>query len=226
MTIIQKEISFYSTIKFKAIIFFSAFLISFYALCFNLTSSTDDATDRLELERVFSTPSKSKNLLNSNSFDISFLKDVNSRWEELKTKLNKDHAGDMFLTKVEFQDFLNSNEALKKWQKHTYFYINPNGFLSMRLIYPVNEIPVLKYFPFIASRSCNLEMVVQPVLKNKVLGFSLVQISLPKWQSPLEVSNVFWEVNRGNDEWKDLKRITIREIGVFLSFEQKVESGR
>ena len=132
------------------------------------------------------------------------------------------HSGLLFLTKAELQDYLNLNPDTKSWQNHAEYTVLGQE-IKMNVFYPVNEISFLKYVPGLSSRTCNFQLVIQLKIKDNSLYAIVKSIQLPRWATPLTISNVYWQI-KTEEEWKYLKKISITEIGVFLIFEQKIES--
>lgn len=205
---------------------FGLFAIAFfYSFCFYFTSSEAE-TERLASERVFSYLNKTTQNRNAINFvNISFLKNLKTRIEDLKIKLQKDNSAKMVLTKAELQDFLNLNPEFKSWQNFAEYRVNDYD-ITMNLFYPVNKITLLKYLPGISSRTCHLKLVIQPVFKENALFARLNTISLPDWSKPLKVKDTYWKIELPEEEWKYLKTVNLSETGVYLSFEKKMESGR
>lgn len=217
-----EKLPFYKTIKFKIIIFLFFIFSLFYCLCYTLTTSVE-RTKELETERVL-TNDKKRDINSIRSIDSTYLKDIKTRREELKAKLLKEKAGLLFLTKSELLDFLNENQSMVNFQKYAEYRID-GEFLTMNVFYPASEISFLKYLPGISSRTFCYKLIIQPVVQNNVFYANVKGVKLPKWSNPIFISNVFWTI-KAEDEWKYLKKISITEFGVFLIFEQKIESGR
>lgn len=222
MTTPKEKLPFYKSLKFKVFIFILFIFSLFYCLCFLLTTS-QETTKELETERIL-TNDKKRDINSIRSIDSTYLKDINTRREELKTKLLKEKAGLLFLTKSELLDFLNENQGMANFQKYAEYRID-GEFLTMNVFYPVSELTFLKFLPGISSRTFSYKLIIQPVVQDNVFYANVKGVKLPKWANPIFISNVFWPI-KVEDEWKYLKKISITEFGVFLIFEQKIESGR
>lgn len=225
MTIIKENISFYSTLKFKLLVFSFSFIVLFYVLCFFITSSAVEAGKQETIRALTPKATLKEKTAGFNPLDINFLKELSVRQESLKLSLDKNYSGRLFMTKSEIEDMLNNNKTLTNWQKYTEYRLDTDSII-MDIFYPVSEISLLKYLPGISTRSCIFKIKLQPAIKNNVLYLAIKSISLPNWSSPLRLNNVLWAVKFNENEWQFLKKFKMLENGVFMEFEKKIESGR
>lgn len=220
MTIIQEKKSFFLSYKIKALALLILLISLFYILCFNFTTTKELAQTR---QNELLSAAKNKNIsisLDPNQIDPSFLKDLDTRWAEFKTKLEKDRSAMFFLTKAELTEFLNFNPKLKDWQKNKIFKIEEQSIKSDVFI-PVKEIPLLKYFPGINNRIVHLKVGLLPVKANASIRIALTSLTLPNWNSPLNALSISWPLSPPNETWKHFNIMLITDFGVFLKFEKK-----
>jgi hypothetical protein len=222
VTIIKEKKSTFSSLKIKAIATLILLVAIFYCLCFNFTTTKELAEKRQKELLLVATNKEITKDTKPSPIDASFLKDLNTRWAELNTKLEKERSAMFFITKSELADFLNFNPFLKDWQKNKIFQIEEQS-IKTDVFLPVQEIPILKYFPGINNRTIHLKVNIMPIKTNTTTRITVSSLALPNWSSPLKAINISWPLSPPNETWKYFNAMLITDFGVFLKFERKTE---
>jgi len=207
-----------SSFKIKAIASVVLLIAVFYILCYNFTTTKELAL-KTQTELLKNTDKTEESISqDQNHLDPRFLKDLDIRWAEFSTKLEKERSAMFFISKTELTNFLNLNSNLKDWQKNKIFKVE-NQTLFSHVFIPVVDIPFLKYFPGINNRIVHLKMGIIPISHRNTAHIAITSLALPNWDTPLKAINIKWPINIPNQTWKHFNAMIITEFGVFLKFE-------